>query len=348
MIDFSKPYTSEWKVVSVDPDTWDDGDEVPGVYSVSISRDGTDSIPLLETASLEVDGDIQSFFTEGWYRILLIAIQDLVYERYPLSTVLFQRSNDVISKGRKIAGSSVLRPLADRKCVGSDYKYAPKGVNGANWVTELISQHSPGPVYMVGDGFKLSDPVTFSPGTSYLEMVWKVLDVGKWCLMLDGDGGVTVCERPKEPDYVFDKDAMKNVLPSVSRSLAYDEVCNRYYAIDKTGNVEIAENHETNSVLSYENRGRWVDYVDTSPKRINGETLYSYARRRLEEESTLVQSYSYTREYIPGIVPFSLISGVVPEYGIDGELRVLSQTVNCSKGVTVSETAGMEIKGWVA
>ena len=351
MIDFSRPYTSKWKVVSVDPDTWDDAYEIPGVYSASISTDGTDSIPLLETASLEIDSGIYDTFSEGWYRILMIAIQDSYYERYPLSTVLFQGSSDVVAFGKKtdsISGSSVLKPVADLKNIGNDYRYAPKGVDGADWVADILNANIPSSVYIEGDGFKLTDAVTFSPGTSYLEMIWSVLDAGNWCMSIDGEGDVTIKAKPSQPDYVFDRTTMKNIQPSIKRTLSYEDVCNRYYAIDKMGNMEIAENHDPNSPLSYENRGRWVDYVDTSPKKINGETLYSYARRRLQQESVLIQTYSYTREYIPGIYPFSLISGLLPEYGIDGDLRVFSQNIACDKGIVVSETAGLEIKGWVA
>jgi hypothetical protein len=201
---------------------------------------------------------------------------------------------------------------------------------------------------VVGNGFKLDNNVLFSPGVSYLEMAWSVLDAGKWVLMIDGDGTIEIVERPKTATIELDSSNIRFISESFTRTLDYSGVCNRYYAIDRDGSMEVAKNENPNSVLSYNVRKRWVDYVDTSPNKINGETLYSYARRRLEEESTLIKTYKYDREYWPGVVPFSLISASLPSRGIDGDLRVLSQSISCENGIVVSETAGVEIKEWKA
>lgn len=352
MIDFSKTYVSHWKVVKVDEHTWDDGEEMPGVSSVSINKDGTDSVPLLETLSMDISrwGDM-SDFEEGWYRVILDAEQGGIIERIPLMTALLQKADESIAYGvttSSVSGTSVLKPLEERKNIGTDYAYAPKGANGPNWVFDLISSTTPAPVRVVGDGFKLNNNILFSPGISYLEMVWSVLDAGKWVLMIDGDGTIDIVERPKNPSITLSMLNARSISDSFSRTLDYSGVCNRYYAIDRDGSMEIAKNEDPNSVLSYNRRRRWVDYVDTSPNKINGETLYSYARRRLEEESTLVRVYKYDREYWPGIVPFSLIAASLPSKGIDGDLRVLSQAVSCEKSIIVSETAGVEIKEWKA
>ena len=53
-------------------------------------------------------------------------------------------------------------------------------------------------------------------------------------------------------------------------------------------------------------------------------------------------AYDYTRDYMPDVVPNDLVRAVVPDAGIDAELRVMSQTVNCGADITVEETAGME------
>lgn len=349
MIDFGSSYTAHWKVVSVDKDTWDDGEEVQGVASVSVNRDATDSVPLLETASFSIDGDVSDTFEEGWYRIVLDAEQNNRYERYAITTMLLQKANDQIMYGRStssVNGSSVLKPLEDRKNIGTDYRYVPKGTNGAYWVMDIISIASPAPVSVSGVGFVVDDNVLFSPGVSYLQMVWDVLDRGKWCMMIDGEGMITVCEKPTEPSVILTSDTVRDIVPGIKRTMDFASVCNRYFAIDRSGNREVAENRDPSSQFSYETRGRWIDHVDTSPTKINGETLYSYARRRLEEESTVVQSYSYSRAYWPDVVPFSIIRANIPEYGIDGDMRVLSQSIDCSGGILVNETAGIEIKGW--
>lgn len=47
---------------------------------------------------------------------------------------------------------------------------------------------------------------------------------------------------------------------------------------------------------------------------------------------------TYTREWAPDVLPFSVVRGAIPERGLDGDYRVLSQRLTCSRGVTVEET----------
>ena len=62
MIDWQSNYTVDWKIVKINEDTWDDQEDLPGVLTVTISRDCTDSVPLLETSSLEVYTEIMDEF----------------------------------------------------------------------------------------------------------------------------------------------------------------------------------------------------------------------------------------------------------------------------------------------
>lgn len=351
MADFAKAYKAEWKLMSVDQDTWDDSEQVSGVASASINRDATDSIPLLETASFEIDTDVTSEFEEGWYRLVMDVVQDMSVERYAISTVLLAKSDDLLSYNRDtstISGYSVLKPLMDIKNTGENYRYAPKGINGADWVSDIIRASSPAPVHVDGTGFTLDDNIVFSPGVSYLQMIWNVLDKQKWCMTIDGNGTITILERPKESTFTSDYIHPLGFHPDVKRSSDTSEVPNRYIAIDRDGSREVVENHNASSRLSYERRGRWVDYVDTNPVKTNGETLYAYSRRRMEEESTILKAYAYNREYVPGMLPFHMVSLQQPKYNIDGDLRIMSQAITCGVGITVSETAGLEIKEWTA
>ena len=47
---------------------------------------------------------------------------------------------------------------------------------------------------------------------------------------------------------------------------------------------------------------------------------------------------TYTREWAPGVHPFSVVRGALPERGLDGLYRVASQKFTCDKGVQVEET----------
>ena len=86
-----------------------------------------------------------------------------------------------------------------------------------------------------------------------------------------------------------------------------------------------------------------VEEYDSNPVKINGESLQLYAERKLDEMSTVMREFSYTREFWPNIVPFSLVEATLSENGISGSLRVMSQTLNCGKGITVNEKVGQEV-----
>jgi hypothetical protein len=79
------------------------------------------------------------------------------------------------------------------------------------------------------------------------------------------------------------------------------------------------------------------------PKRIDGESFEGYAERKLTELRTqVVREYSWTRDFAPDVVPGDLVRARIPSAGIDGALRVTSQTLDCKSGLVVSETAALE------
>ena len=47
---------------------------------------------------------------------------------------------------------------------------------------------------------------------------------------------------------------------------------------------------------------------------------------------------TYRREWVPGIVPFDIVRGALPESGLDGLYRVRSQKLTCRRGIIVEES----------
>lgn len=356
MARYTSSYKAGWSVYEVDSETWDNGDELDGVSSATISRDCSDSVPLLESATLNIIADDMGNLDEGWYRIMADITEGDVAYQVPVSTLLLQKSNFKYSKGQytqAISGVSVLQSLQDKKNVGEYYKYAPKGVPGAQWIAGLFSDILvPYPVVIDDeDDFYIKENFVFSPGDSYLSMAWAILDKYKWCMSIDGDGTVHIKPRPEDPELTIDHTSMNLLRPEIESSVDYSEVYNRYYSITNDGTISIAENNDPSSFLSYQSRGRWIEYVDTSPTFVDGETQRSYTRRRLEETSTVLQNITYVRDYVDGILPFSMIEIHLPQFDIDGVARVVSQSMtfdDSNKGLGVSETSAIEIKGWTA
>ena len=336
-MDWTRGYSSEWTVMAVDRDTWADAGVVEGVREVSIARCCTDGVPLLETGTMTLDGDA---FEWEWCRIYMVANQ-VAPEKVAMATMLFERQSSHFEKNARTLtarGRSVLQPAADRAMTRG--AYAAAGSNGAAYVANLLRECTPAPVVVDGS-FTLVDDVVFDLGCSYLDAAWAVLNAANWCMQIDGDGTINVRAMPTEPSLELSRANAGVLVPGVDDDYSIVDIPNRYIAVDD-GEVAIAENR-TGSEASYSKRGRWVDEVDESPVMVDGESLQAYADRKLAEESTIVRKYSYDREFWPGVVPFSIVRATLPNDGIDGDLRVLSQSLKCGRGVVISEVAGEEV-----
>lgn len=347
MIDWGDHYTVDWRIVSVNPDTWDDSEIVGNAVSASVNRDCNDDVPLLETASIVFDVDDPDDIEPGWYRIVMYVEQNGIRERRAISTEYFQYTSDVADYGTyrvTMNGSSVLYP-ASRQAM-ADGSYVPKGVNGPQWVHDQLAKCVKAPIYIADGGFTLDQFIVYESSWSVLKACWQVLDAGKWILQVNGDGEIYIMPKDDEPDLVLNRASAKLLAPEISHDFSLSGVPNRYIAQDGE-RIEVAENHDPTSPISYENLGWWQDPssgVDTNPAYVDGESLWTYVRRRLEEESTITRSFSYTREYYDDVYPFSLIRGALSSVGLDADMRVMSQTLSLDQGITVNETSVEERK----
>lgn len=338
MIDWSAGYSCEISVNSVNKETWASTEELANVVSASITRSATDDVPLLEQASLEVDGDIPT----GWYRISMLVRQGGV-ERVTLGTFLVEKVSRVDSYGRTTYtanGWSVLKPADRQTFIVGDY--APAGVDGASYVASMLRECIPAPV-AVNDSFTLGDDIVFAPGTTKLAAAWKVLKAGGFIMQIGADGTVNIGKKPDSPSMLLDRAGSVMLMPEVSGGVDTSDIPNRYFANDGK-QVVSAMNTDPESEVSYQSRGMWVDCYDSSPKRVNGETLSAYAERRLREMSSVTKQKSYTREYDPDVLPLSMVRCALPELDLVGDGFVMSQSLSIGYGVTVNETLGFEVQ----
>ena len=346
MIDWPAGYSAEWRVMRVDPKSWGDTEELVGVNSVTINRDCTDDFPLLESATLDCDISVNSEFEEGWYRVEMLARQNDAAERYPIATLLLQSGSGTIDRGYKhvaIDGYSVLKPAADRYLTAG--VYAPKGMNAVDFVQRLLEECVDAPIVTEGS-FDLNDYYVFPLGTSYIEAVWTILDAGNFVMQIDGYGRIHILPKPTEYDFDLSETNARYVQPAFDYELDLSDIPNRYivYYGDRVA-VEI--NDQEDSLTSTMARQRYIDYIDEDPMMVNGESIETYARRRLVELSTVFKKYSYVREFYPDIYPFSIVKGSLSSIGFEGDFRVLGQTLTCANGITIAEKVGMEIEEYV-
>ena len=339
-MDWSKSYSSTWRVYRVNRDTWANAERVAGIDSIDITR--TADGAMLESGSLSITGEIEP----DYYRIVLIAEQGGSILKVDVATLLFGITDGAIDYGRtesSVEGRSVLYPASVSTIVAGEY--APKKADGAEYAAELLRGAINAPVKVEGS-FELNDSLVFEIGSTVLEAVWQILNAGPdggYIIQIDGSGVVHIGPRPTDPALVIDSQGKGILLNGIEYTSDISEIPNRYIVIE--GNtVTIATNENEVSSVSTVSRGFTVDVVDTSPTPVNGETYGEYAKRKLHELSVLEKEHSYTREYTPDVYIYSIIKASIAE--LSGDLRVKSQSIRCEYGITVSETVTEEIDLW--
>lgn len=344
-MDWTKGYSAQWRVYEVDPSTWADAGVLEGATSVSINRDGTGDVPLLESGSISMDTGVGASFQERYLRVVMYAEQAGGVERVDVGTMLYVAANGTVDKGRnavELVGRSVLYPASTRQLITG--AYAPRGTDGAQWCATMLREAIMAPVEVFG-GFTLDTNVVFDVGTTYLAAVWQILNAGGYVIQIDGSGKVNILPMPTEPSLLLDDAGAKLLHPGIPYSSDGSAVPNRYTAIDGDL-VATVVNDNPASEVSTIRRGYVLDKVDTSPTRVNGESLEQYAARQLETLSIIPDERTYTREYYPGIVPYCVVRGTLTEMNFDGDMRVMSQSLTCDKGIIVQEKAQREVKLW--
>lgn len=346
-IDWTRGYEASWRAFRVDPDTWADSGQVPGVRSATVERDGTGDAPLLESGSIDVDASPGEGFSECYVRLCMTAVQDGERERVDVATLLCSSASGTLDRGvdgLSLTGRSVLWPASvERLAAGS---YAPMGCDGAAYAADMLRAAVAAPVTVRGS-FTLGAHYVFDLGSTVLEASWLLLRAGGFCMQVAGDGSVSVLPMPRDPSLSLDSVGARLLMPSVSHEADWSQVPNRYVAVDGDERAE-AVNDDPASETSTVRRGYVHDGsgVDTAPVRVNGETLRAYCARRLAEESTIPDTRTYKREWWPGVLPFSVVRGSESAVGCSGPLRVERQSLECGAGVTVTERAAREVRSW--
>ena len=336
-MDWSKSYSATWRIFRVNRNTWADAAKLADVDEVSIAR--TADGELLESGSLKLSGD----FEPDYYRIVMPAVQGDEVQRVDVATLLFMESGGDIDYGRTVHdvdGFSVLYPAS--KTVMVDGEYAPAGVDGAQYAADLLSAAINAPVEVEGS-FTLNEYIVHEIGSTVLEAVWAVLNAGNFVMQIDGRGEVHIVPKPTVPSLIIDNSNTRLLSNGVSFTADTSEIPNRYIVVEDNL-ITMATNSDPNSSVSTVARGYNVDEVDTSPTPINGETLSAYADRKLHEMSIQKDERTYTREYAPDVNLYSVVKASID--GLEGNLRVESQSITCDNGIFVEEMASKEIELW--
>lgn len=344
-IDWTRGYSCEWRVFEVKRTTWADSSPIGGVSSIRVTRESDGDAPSMESGSMRVDSERLGEWPERYLRVAMTATQGGVSERVDVSTLLCSATGGQVDRGVDDVSLSCRSVLWPASCARLDVgTYAPKGVDGVAWSASALSEVLSAPVEATG-GFTLDDNVVLPIGSTVLEAAWLVLRAGGYVLQVSGRGVVRIVPMPTEPRLSLDQAHARLLTPGVRHSLDWSKVPNRYVAIDGS-EVEEAVNDDPTSGTSTVTRGYRHDVVDTHPTRVGGETLAAYCARRLEEESTLPDERTYAREWWPDVLPFDVVRATLPSVGLEGDMRVVAQSIECGSGIRVEETSRLEVRSW--
>lgn len=328
-VDFSKGYSASYYAERVDPATWRDIGVIK-LTNGTIKRETTGKRQSADLGCVNYHIDV-----EQWVRVYLDAKQDGASAHVPLFTGLAVTPDDDYN-GRLTTNSltcfSVLKPAEDVLLPRGSF--APAQANGAELVRRLLSV-SPAPIVVADDSPLLSESIVAEDGESCLSMADRILDAMGWRLRIEGDGTIHILPAAKEPVIRFDP-IENDVIESKIKVSADWYSCPNVVMVVAGDVTGIARDDDPESPLSTVRRGREV-WKREECTLAAGETAAAYAQRRLKELQRVRQTASYTRRYVPEVMPGDIVGLNYPEQGLTGNYGAQSQSITLGYGARTAE-----------
>lgn len=330
MINWANGFSANTYAMVVDAGTWKDLRRIEIVDgSVSRTNEG-----LRNAADMTLVDYNQT--KEQWLRIYMDVDQEGAGDHVALFTGLACAPDKTINgtlTTNKVSCNSVLQPCEDILLTRG--WYAPARVDAETILRDLLS-YTPAPVEVIDTTPSLRDHIVAEDGETALTMVEKVLLAIGWRMQIRGDGTIVISEPAMESIMLFD--AQGNDCLETQLDVSYDwySAPNVFRATTETESY-IAKDENEDSILSIPSRGReiWVEETDCAIG--DGETLQSYAERRLREEQMVNYQISYKRRFFPNILVSDIVTLNYPAQDIFGDFLITSQSIELGHGASTSE-----------
>lgn len=336
---------------TVDPGTWRDDQRITTITKSTIERDSDSE--TLGSASIEATESLG----ECYVRIYLITIQNGKREKHPLGTFLVQTpSTSFDGKVKKIT-MDAYTPLLELKENPPPLGYSIlKNANVMENAYIISREHMRAPVVKTTNSEKLYSDFVANTDDTWLTFVSDLIANAKYHLDLDELGRLIYSPdqdiESLQPVWTYDDGNSSILYPDISMDHDLYGVPNVvevvYSGNGANYNIRV-ENNDENSPTSIINRGREIIYRDTDPDLTSVPTkaqLEEYAKRLLKSLS----SVEYTISYSHGYCPVRLGDCVRLNYeraGMNGiKAKVIKQSIDCSSGCKVTETAKFTAKLW--
>ena len=341
-MDWNKGYSARWRLYSVDKSTWGNGEEINGLVSSSVTKDSESA--LIEDASINIDNDP----IKGYVRLVLEAESPTESEMTPIGTFLVtspKRSINSTLINIDLECYSVLKPASD-KLLAPGW-YFPEGGDPIAGAFELLSSCLQCPIEPAESDIKTDEVKIAENNETALSMALYLLDDTDWKINISPNGEVTIKKDPEEANAMFDTYDNDVLMPDLSDESDIFDIPNVLRVKDSDGNYNTIYNNDEESETSIPNTG-WEKWASEDLSLDYGESIYSKGAERMEELSKSKRKISYTREFNPNIKLNDLVLFLLPQQGIIGYFRIISQSISTGKGAKVSEIAIYEKEHWEA
>jgi len=337
----------------VDPATWKNTSQINTIISCSINNDLNND--LISTASIECEEELG----ECYVRVYLKCVQDGVTYSFPFGTYLAQSPETTFDGRYQKISVDAYSPLIELKDSKPPFGYAAlSGDNIMDLAGQLVSEHVRCPVVKVtGCETTLnSNFVSDFENDTYYSFVHDIIANANYHFSLDELGRILFAPDQKvsalRPVWTFNDGNSSILYPDISRSRDLYGIPNVVEVLCSYGSgykFYRAENHESNSPVSIENRGREIIHRVNNPPTLvspSDAEIKHYAEKLLEsltkEESTITYKHGYCGTSIGRAVRLNY-----ERAGIKNVIAmVVSQTIECKPGCMVTEKAVYTTKMW--
>lgn len=344
MIDWSESMEQTFEYYEVDPNTWKDRKLINYVKSSSINRDsGTET---LGSASIDIDNTLG----ECYIRIYLVASQNGVTEKVPLGIFLVQTPSSSFDGKVRTVSMDAYTPLLELKEKQVPLGYALlKNDNILEQAYMIVRDNCRAPVVRTESDKLLQSNFVANVEDNYLTFVRDLIGQAKFELQLDEEGKILFAPKQTidqlQPVYTYNDDNSSILYPEVSFRHDIYGIPNVIEVVCSTGTEVYSvtvKNEDANSPTSIQARGREIIYRDTSPNLPGFPTrqqIEEYAENLLKTMNSVEYQITYTHGYCPVRVGDCVRLNYTKAELIGIKAKVISQSIKCDSGCSVTETA---------
>lgn len=351
MADWTKSMQQTFEYYIVDPNTWADTKKLDNVKTCTINRDS--EAATLGSATIDVTESVG----ECYVRVYMITVQNGITEKHPLGTFLVQTPSSSFNGKVRNVSMDVYTPLLELKEKQPPIGYSLlKDSNIMEHAYLITRENLRAPVVKTECSETLSGDFVSNTNDTWITFTSDLISNAKYEYALDEMGRVLFSPKQElaslQPVWTYNDDNSSILYPDIDMQhdlYGIPNVVEVIYSNGKDYYHSRIVNDDPNSPVSTVNRGREIVYRETSPKLSGNPTekqIEEYAQTLLRELS----SPEYTITYTHGYCPVRLGDCVRLNYSRAGlkdiKAKVISQSISCKPGCTVTEKAVFTTKLW--